>query len=260
MLASSCGRLPERSTEQELMLPLEGHLWLHYRGRVIRTILETCAQHLASELAHRSLPENFRIDIEMTEDRLEVFLERKNSDGEVPTVWSASFGVLADSEMSQLSDMPEARLELWSRAFVTAQLDEEPALTAAGPALLFRDELETEDDMLRAMRDMEYASWAQQILESAPQTPPREACEQAIESGNALWVNDLLTVAPELLQSSPEEESLLHLAAQQCFLEEHKLVLTTLLEHGARPDAKGVDGETAIDVATSSARSILENV
>ncbi|MDP2345976.1 MAG: hypothetical protein Q8O67_33860 [Deltaproteobacteria bacterium] len=225
---------------------------------MIREILEACAKHINNQLKHVSIPAKTRFDVQMKEDELEVLVISVDEHCEIADVRSASFGVLEHIDMPTLGQpVPEARLELWSRAFLRAQLDDEPALTQAGPALLFRAELTTEADMLGAMRDPDYALWAEQILEeSGPDLSPRERCERAVRSGNALWVDDLVTAHPELLKPG-DEEPLLHLAAQECISPEYERVFETLLQHGAQTDAKDSFGQTAADLATPAALAIL---
>jgi hypothetical protein len=83
--------------------------------------------------------------------------------------------------------------------------------------------------MLAAMRDPDYALFAEQILEAEGSEEDRFLL--AIQSGNWLWVEELLRNHPELGTLRPDGESLFAIAAG-CLEPGGPRVIGLLRNHG----------------------------
>lgn len=170
-------------------------------------IVEVCRKCLQDQLATVTIPAGKKLEIGGEDGCLEVVVYGLDEEQCLVPTGSATF---VRSSRDEPNVSPE-KLAIWAAAFVRAQLDE-PVLSQASPGLLYRDELADEEAMLAAMRDPDYALFAEQILEAEGSEEDRFVL--AIQSGNWLWVEELLRNHPELRELRPDGESLFDIAAE----------------------------------------------
>ena len=174
-------------------------------------LLQRCETQLRQQLVRLSLPRNRQLRVAFEDAELRFQRIDLDATGAPEDIKGASFGWPPELANPEVSD---ERIALWAEAFLEAQLDETPALGQAAPSLLFRTELDSLHAMLDAMRDLDYALYAQQILEA--EGPVEEQILLAVESGNWLWVEALLRAAPTLATTQPEDYESLRELAEQC--------------------------------------------
>ena len=187
-------------------------------------IVEVCRKCLQDQLATVTIPAGKKLEIGGEDGCLEVVVYGLDEEQCLVPTGSATF---VRSSRDEPNVSPE-KLAIWAAAFVRAQLDE-PVLSQASPGLLYRDELADEEAMLAAMRDPDYALFAEQILEAEGSEEDRFVL--AIQSGNWLWVEELLRNHPELRELRPDGESLFDIAAG-CLEPGGARVVDLLRKHG----------------------------
>ncbi|MDP3275220.1 MAG: hypothetical protein Q8Q09_08505 [Deltaproteobacteria bacterium] len=187
-------------------------------------IVEVCRTYLQDQLALVPMPVGKKLEIGGEDGCLELIVYGLDEEQNLVPTSSATFVRASRDEPNVSSE----KLTIWAAAFVRAQLDE-PALSQASPGLLYRDELVDEEAMLAAMRDPDYALFAEQILEA--EGSKEDQFVLAIQSGNWLWVEELLRNHPELTTLRPDGESLFDRAAE-CLEPGGARVIDLLRDHG----------------------------
>jgi|GEM_PF-3207368 len=172
------------------------------------TILARCKRQLDAALATLTLPPRTKLEVSFADGRLELSRLELDGDGEAQDVRQGSFSRGVETELP----VREERVALWAKALLTMSLDDGPMLSQGAPGLLFRPELDTEAAMLAAMRDPDYALFAEQTLEASG--PDEGQIVAAVQSGNWLWVGDLLAKNAALADVESDGSPLIELAEE----------------------------------------------